>query len=208
MTIPFWTQSGTVDLANMQPEDLTAESIADALAKINRFNGRTIDTWPVAAHSVLVERLCPPELGPWALLHDAHEFIIGDIVTPAVELISVWGKLPTFDEALALVKGKIDRVIAAAWNLPVRSLNDQLRRADRIALCAEHSVFMGELPEILEPGDLEDIDRAITMIIEMAPAREWRAAKALWLERVEHYSAHGGMTPPKAAISADMSSTD
>ncbi|MBC9246720.1 hypothetical protein H4P12_08340 [Paracoccus sp. 11-3] len=206
MTIPFWTQAGTVDLADLRPEDLAAEFIADALAKINRYNGRTFETWSVAAHSVLVERLCPPEFGPWALLHDAHEFVIGDITTPAVELIAVLGNIPNFDDALALAKARIDRVIATAWHLPNRSYNDQLRRADRIALCAETIMFMGVMPDILEPSDREDTDRALTMLMEMQDCCKWQTAKSLWLSRVEHYAALGGMTPPKATSPADMAS--
>ena len=72
MNIPFWTSAGTINLADLQEQDLTAEILADTLAKLNRFGGRTREPWSVAAHSVLVERLCPPDLGAWALLHDAH----------------------------------------------------------------------------------------------------------------------------------------
>lgn len=69
MTIPFWISGGrTIDLLNIQPEDVSAELLADALAKLNRFSGRSPEPWSVAAHSVLVERLCPLELGPWALM--------------------------------------------------------------------------------------------------------------------------------------------
>ena len=194
--IPFWTAHGTIDLANLTPQDLTAEILGDTLAKINRFGGRTREPWSVAAHSVLVERLCPPEIGPWALLHDAHEAFVGDITTPAVDLIATVGRLPGFDDALAFVKGQIDRAIARAWGLAVRSLHPDLIRADRIALCAEAMVLIGGKVEHLEPGDVEDIDRAATLLFEMRG--DWGAARELWLSRVAHYAALGGMTPPAA----------
>lgn len=72
MEIPFHTPSGTVDLVALRPQDCSATIIARALAKINRFNGHTRWAWSVAAHSLLVEALCPtPALKGWALLHDA-----------------------------------------------------------------------------------------------------------------------------------------
>lgn len=197
MSIPFWTRRGTIDLAKLLPGDLTPEIMADTLAKIPRFGGRTIEPFSVAEHSVLVERLCPIPLGPWALLHDAHEIFLGDITTPAVEMIATYGKLPALDTALAIAKGKIDRMVASAWNTPVRSLNDELRKADRIALCAEAIVHMGASPDPFEPGDRDEIDRAISILLEM-PCSDWRAARDLWMSRVEHYSAVGGLTPPQA----------
>lgn len=203
MNIPFWTSAGTINLADLQEQDLTAEILADTLAKLNRFGGRTREPWSVAAHSVLVERLCPPDLGAWALLHDAHEAIVGDIATPAVDLIALMGNLPQFDDALAKAKGQIDLVIARHWSLSVRSLNQTLCRADRIALIAEAVWFLDAPAERFEPRDDEDIDRALCLLSEMLPASDWRAARELWLSRVEHYAGLGQMTPPATTNPAD-----
>ncbi len=197
MTIPFWVADGrTVDLLDLQPEDIAAVPLADALAKLNRFSGRSPEPWSVAAHSVLVERLCPPELGPWALLHDAHEAILGDMTTPAVEFIAHAGRIPQLGEAIATVKGRIDRIIGAAWSVPVRSVSREIRRADRIALQAEAILFLQAKPVLFDPQDDEDIDRALGFLRDMQAAAEWRSARALWLSRVEHYTQLGGMTPP------------
>ncbi len=199
MTIPFWVQGGrTVNLLDIQPADVTAEALAESLAKLNRFSGRSPEPWPVATHSVLVERLCPPELGPWAILHDAHETILGDMTTPAVELISHAGRIPNLAVVIASVKGRIDRVIGGAWGVPVRSVSQELRRADRIALQAEAILFLGAEPVLFDAHDDDDIDRAMSILIELQAAREWRAARDLWLSRVEHYALLGRMTPPKA----------
>ena len=199
MTIPFWTAGGnTINLLDLQLPDLSAEVLADALAKTNRFSGHTPEPWSVAMHSVLVESLCPPDLRPWALLHDAHEAILGDMTTPAVELIAHAGRIPQLAEAIASVKGRIDRVIGAAWGVPVRSVSQALRRADRIALQAEAILFLGTAPVLFDPHDDEDIDRAMSILIELQAARDWRAARDLWLSRVEHYAQLGWMTPPKA----------
>lgn len=198
MSIPYWTAQGDIDLANLRPQDLTAEIIGDALAKINRYNGRTREPWSVAAHSVLVEALCPPGLGPWALLHDAHEIFLGDIVTPAVDLISIFGGVPEFDDALANTKAQLDRVIADAWHVPVLSLAKSLRDADRIALCAEAIVHVGASVEAFIPADRDEIDRALSILMEMQSATNWRTARDMWCARVEHHAVHGGMSPPVA----------
>lgn len=196
--IPFWTAQGTVNLADLRPENMTAGILADALAKTNRFSGRTPLPWPVTSHSVLVEGLVQAEHGPWALLHDAHEVFIGDITTPAVELIALGAPEGAVEEAIAAAKGRVDRAIARAWQVPPRSLSLVIRRADRVALLAEAIVFLGVRPQFLEPGDEEDIDRAITLLREMPTGDDWRISRDLWLARIEHYSQLGRMTPPKS----------
>ncbi|MDN3711950.1 DUF2312 domain-containing protein [Paracoccus cavernae] len=110
------------------------------MAKINRFSGRTPQPWPVASHSVLVERLVAPELGPWALLHDAHEVFLGDLTMPAVELICKGFDGGMVEEAIREAKGRLDRMIAAAWHLPVRSLM-ALRKRDKDDIAEEASIL-------------------------------------------------------------------
>lgn len=198
MNIPFWTTEGTIDLMELRPEHLSAETLGDAMAKLNRFTGRTNEPWSVAAHSVLVERLCPPELGPWALLHDAHETILGDHTEPALEFIATVGNVPGLEKAVAAAKARIDRAVGSAWNVSIRSWNKDLQQADRIALYAEAIVMLGIQPPLFEARDAEDIDRAITILNEMPVLRDWRDARDLWHARVEHYAACGGMFPPSA----------
>ena len=199
MTIPFWTAGGnTINLLELMPEDLSADVIADALAKTNRFTGRTPEPWPVAMHSVLVEQLCPPDLRPWALLHDAHEAIIGDITSPAVDFIASVARIPNLHEGLAAAKGRIDRAIGGAWGVAVRSVHHDLRRADRIALQAEAIEFLGAQPVLFDPNDDDDIDRALAILKDMPAARDWRAARDLWLSRADHYAQLGLMSPPRS----------
>ncbi|WP_323041554.1 hypothetical protein [Gemmobacter sp.] len=202
MTIPFWTAGGTIDLAALRPEDLTAWSIGDTLSKVNRFGGRTPEPWPVAAHSVLVERLCHLELGPWALLHDAHEAIIGDITSPAVEVICRSGTRSAVEHAITNAKGQIDRVIGRAWSVSVRSLNQMLRQADHAALQAEAMMFLNVRPEVTTSAEADLFDRAATLLMEMLSASDWRVARALWLSRVDYYSGLGMMSPPRPATPA------
>jgi len=86
MTEPlFWlnTRSGRVfDLLEPTPAMIDFDEIAESLAKICRFGGHTALHWSVAQHSVLCAREASPRAAPYALLHDAHEAMIGDLTTP------------------------------------------------------------------------------------------------------------------------------
>ena len=80
-----------LDILSPSPFDIEIEDIALGLSRVTRWNGQTIGKHPysVAQHSVLVEKLFNieyPDLDKkWnlaALLHDAPEYVIGDLITP------------------------------------------------------------------------------------------------------------------------------
>lgn len=80
-----------LDLLDPTPVDIEIEDIAHGLAFVARWNGQTRGDWPysVAEHSLLVEeiagRLQPGWGAKWrlaALLHDAPEYVIGDMISP------------------------------------------------------------------------------------------------------------------------------
>ncbi|HPD93980.1 MAG: HD family hydrolase [Rhodobacter sp.] len=80
-----------LDLLDPTPVDIELQDIAHGLAFVARWNGQTTGDWPysVAEHSLLVESLLgrmEPGLAPrWrlaALLHDAPEYVIGDMISP------------------------------------------------------------------------------------------------------------------------------
>lgn len=80
-----------LDLLDPTPLDVEVEDIAHGLAFVARWNGQTRGEWPysVAEHSLLVEEifgLTAPDASPrWrlaALLHDAPEYVIGDMISP------------------------------------------------------------------------------------------------------------------------------
>src|SRR5476649_1479724 len=80
-----------LDLLEPSPLDIEIEDIAHGLARVARWNGQTKGdhAFSVAQHCVLVERLTA-ELSPglarqarlMALLHDASEYVIGDLISP------------------------------------------------------------------------------------------------------------------------------
>ncbi|MBK8438761.1 MAG: HD family hydrolase [Rhodobacter sp.] len=80
-----------LDLLDPTPVDIEIEDIAHGLAFVARWNGQTRGDWPysVAEHSLLVEeifsRANPKVAAKWqlaALLHDAPEYVIGDMISP------------------------------------------------------------------------------------------------------------------------------
>ena len=80
-----------LDLLDPSPLDIEIEDIAHGLARVARWNGQTRGphVYSVAQHSMLVAaiaRLSEPALSPQAelfvLLHDAPEYVIGDIISP------------------------------------------------------------------------------------------------------------------------------
>ena len=80
-----------LDILSPSPFDIEIEDIALGLSRVTRWNGQTTGKYPysVAQHSVLVEELFNieyPSLDKkWnlaALLHDAPEYVIGDLITP------------------------------------------------------------------------------------------------------------------------------
>ena len=80
-----------LDLLDPSPFDIEIEDIAHGLARVARWNGQTIGehAFSVAQHSCVVEEIAAhiqPGLAPkWrlaALLHDASEYVIGDMISP------------------------------------------------------------------------------------------------------------------------------
>ncbi|MCQ0969187.1 HD family hydrolase (plasmid) [Paracoccus sp. TK19116] len=80
-----------LDLLDPTPVDIEIADIAHGLAFVARWNGQTSGDWPysVAEHSLLVETIFtamnPGTQTCWrlaALLHDAPEYVIGDMISP------------------------------------------------------------------------------------------------------------------------------
>ena len=91
-----------LDLLSPEPKDIDIGDIAHGLARVARWNGQTKGDhgYSVAEHSLLVLQLfCllkPKAAYRWqlaALLHDAPEYVIGDLISPFKAAIGVDYKL-------------------------------------------------------------------------------------------------------------------
>jgi len=80
-----------LDLLNPSPLDIEIEDIAHGLARVARWNGQTTGAhaFSVAQHCLLVEQLtgklatrASRQVRLAALLHDAPEYVVGDLISP------------------------------------------------------------------------------------------------------------------------------
>jgi uncharacterized protein len=76
-----------ISLTDPNPQEIDMDDIIDALTNICRFGGQMRQFYSVAQHSVLVYRLAPPELEKEAILHDASEAYLGDVISPLKHIL-------------------------------------------------------------------------------------------------------------------------
>lgn len=129
-----------LDLLDPTPMDVEVEDIAHGLAFVARWNGQTHGdfAYSVAEHSLLVEtlfsRLEPKSDPKWqlaALLHDAPEYVIGDMISPVKAAVGPgYGALD--DRLMAAIHIRFGLPAA----LPVK-IKKQIKKADKISAWME-----------------------------------------------------------------------
>jgi uncharacterized protein len=142
-------------------DHVAIEDIAHGLAYQCRFNGQTCEFYSVAQHSLIVASLVPPQLQLAALLHDAAEAYLGDMVKPLKVL------LPEF----AGIEEKVSEIIARTFGI---DFSDYLpiKRADLIALATEKRDLM---PHSVERwAYLDDIRALPETIVTLSPGEAKR----------------------------------
>lgn len=129
-----------LDLLDPSPLDIEIEDIAHGLAFVARWNGQTAGDWPysVAEHSLLVEaifrRIVPRAPVRWcmaALLHDAPEYVIGDMISPVKGAIGA---------PYAELEARLGAAIHLRFGLPPElptAVRRQIKRADRVSAWLE-----------------------------------------------------------------------
>jgi len=135
-----------LDLLDPSPLDIEIEDIAHGLARVARWNGQTSGehAFSVAQHSLLVEALygelvpaASAEARLAALLHDAPEYVIGDMIAP---FKSVMGGSYKDCEL------RLQRAIHLRFALPAElgaALRKDIKRADQIAAYYEATLLAG-----------------------------------------------------------------
>ncbi len=135
-----------LDLLDPTPVDIEIEDIAHGLAFVARWNGQTKGdfAYSVAEHSLLVEtlftRMNPKAPVKWqlaALLHDAPEYVIGDMISPVKSAVG-----PDYE---ALDK-KLAAAIHIRFGLPhavPQTIKKQIKKADRLSAWMEATQIAG-----------------------------------------------------------------
>jgi len=113
-----------VDLADPKIEDISIEDIATSLSRICRFNGHTNTLLSVACHSINVAANVPPAYRLEALLHDAAEAYVGDVVRPLKLMLA--GKIEPVEQ-------RFDSLIRRKYGLPEK-LSHAVESADNLLL--------------------------------------------------------------------------
>ena len=135
-----------LDLLDPAPLDIEIEDIAHGLAFVARWNGQTAGDYPysVAEHSLLVEALLDlidPKLDHrWrlaALLHDAPEYVIGDMISPVKAAVG---------PAYKAMDERLTAAIHIRFGLPAALpavVKKKIKRADKISAWLEATEIAG-----------------------------------------------------------------
>jgi 5'-deoxynucleotidase YfbR-like HD superfamily hydrolase len=177
-----------LDLLDPSPLDVEIGDIAHGLARVARWNGQTkgAHAFSVAQHCVLVERLSA-ELKPrlarearlMALLHDAPEYVIGDLISPFKAAVGIDYK--DFEHRLL-------SAIHLRFGLPAKAsaeLNALLKQADIASAYYEATQLAGfSAEEAKRIFGVPAKTLRTPKLVPLSPAE----AQALFLERFKRLS--------------------
>jgi 5'-deoxynucleotidase YfbR-like HD superfamily hydrolase len=177
-----------LDLLDPSPLDIEIEDIAHGLARVARWNGQTsgAHAFSVAQHCLLVEDIVHTlkpramrQLRLTALLHDAAEYVIGDLISPFKAAVGLDYKA---------FENRLMRAIHLRCGLPADPSDDDLaliKRADHIAAYFEATQLAGF--KMAEARQFFGTPRGVLAPrLEPLPAH---AAQARYLQRFRRLSA-------------------
>ena len=135
-----------LDLLDPTPVDIEIQDIAHGLSFVARWNGQTNGDFPysVAEHSLLVERIFS-ELNPnsnsearlAALLHDAPEYVLGDLISPVKAAVGY---------GYENLDDKLTAAIHRRFGLPAKvspQLKKKIKKADKVSAWIEAMEIAG-----------------------------------------------------------------
>jgi len=145
----------------MEPriEDIDIYDIAHALSMQCRYNGHTREFYSVAQHCVLMSRAVSPDNALWALLHDATEAYVGDMIRPLKR------SMPAYVEA----EDRIMALIAEKYGLRGVTMPAEVKDADNRILLSEREALMVPTTHKWAVDDLEPLQ--VGTIYPWAPAQ-------------------------------------
>lgn len=178
-----------LDLLDPSPLDVEISDIAHGLARVARWNGQTRGdhAFSVAQHCLVVEEIfrrtneCDSGAMLMALLHDAPEYVIGDMISPFKAVVG--GGYKT-------VEHRLEAAIHLRFGLPAhptRELKALIKKADAVAAFFEATELAGFSVEEARKffGQPRGITRAMLPIEPMSALE----AQRRFLERFSHLEA-------------------
>lgn len=137
----FNTASGKlVNIENPTVDMIDIEDIAIGLSNYCRFGGQILLNYNVGQHSVLASFLAPPHLKKVALLHDAAEAYLGDVIKPVKVIIG---------DKYAELEEKWTRVIFKKFGLDHSQIN-YIKPIDNFLLQAESDYLRNQKFEVFQ----------------------------------------------------------
>jgi 5'-deoxynucleotidase YfbR-like HD superfamily hydrolase len=178
-----------LDLLDPSPLDIEIGDIAHGLARVARWNGQTVGThaFSVAQHTLLVEDIAGIAIPDMSLdarlavmLHDAPEYVIGDMISPFKGLIG-----GAYREIEARLLAAVHRRFGVP--LPPPRLVAAIKAADRVAAYYEATGLAG----FSEPEAVRLFGRPRQIAPNGLDLRPWPAALAerRFLKRFEKLAA-------------------
>jgi len=155
------TKHGKFNLIEPDPEDVDIRDIAWGLSRLPRFQAQTSDLpYSVGAHSLMVADMVDyrgggTDLVLLALMHDAHEAYIGDIILPvgiALEKLAM-------NNVITQLKERVQTAIQIKFELPIVQDHTPIRIADLDAMAIEReALFPYRANDLWGPirADLQD----------------------------------------------------
>ncbi|VAV88501.1 COG1896: Predicted hydrolases of HD superfamily [hydrothermal vent metagenome] len=171
-----------LDLLDPSPFDIEIEDIAHGLARVARWNGQTNSrfAFSVAQHSVIVEQIArhlKPDLAvKWqmaALLHDAPEYVIGDMISPFKAMLG---------DGYRDIETRLEQAVHLRFGLPAqipKTVHKLIKRADRMCAWFEAGQIAGFSEAEARKWFLTP---PVSLQIEIAPLSA-RKAQAAFLAR-------------------------
>ncbi len=150
-----------LDLLDPAAIDIEIDDIALGLSRVARWNGQTIGEhgFSVAQHSLIVEDICAfikPDLTPaqrlMALLHDAPEYVIGDMISPFKAALGLdYKRFESHLEQAIHIRFGLPPVVPAALKTLIKQADHACAYFEATQLVgfseAEARTFFGEPPE-------------------------------------------------------------
>jgi uncharacterized protein len=193
-----------LDLLDPSPLDIEVEDIAHGLARVSRWNGQTIGpcAFSVAQHCLVVDQILVAIKPSWSpawylagLLHDAPEYVVGDLISPFKAALGYDYK--AFELRLL-------SAIHQRFGLPV-ALPDQvqtaIKKADRIAAYFEATTLAGfTKSEAAEYFGTPLVTENLTH--SLAALEPWSAGRAqqAFLDRVALLTTPNARTSPQSKL--------
>lgn len=177
-----------LDLLDPDPGDIEIADIAHGLARVARWNGQTQGAYAfsVAQHVLLVEGIAGAFNPGWprtwrlaALLHDAPEYVIGDLISPFKTAIGLDYK------AFEL---KLLEAVHVRFGLPAilpDAVQSEIKRADRVAAYHEATRLAGFSADeaLLYFGEPESFDGEMLRVFDVLSPMPAGDAQRMFLDR-------------------------